>query len=133
MFRFISFWRNLLLRRRVERQLDDELQATVGMLVDEHVAAGMSLEEARRAARLELGSAESIKEHVRDIRAGAFLDTLLQDVRYGARLLRRNPLFALTAILSLAIGIGATTTIFTVANGLLLRSAVGVADPSGLV
>jgi putative ABC transport system permease protein len=133
MFRFISFWRNLLLRRRVERQLDDELQATVGMLVDERVAAGMSLEQARRAARLELGTAESIKEHVRDIRAGAFLDTLLQDGRYGVRLLRRNPLFALTAILSLAIGIGATTTIFTVANGLLLRSAVGVADPSRLV
>ena len=133
MFRFISFCRNLLSRRRVERQLDDELRATVEMLVDEKVAAGMSVEAARRAARLELGSAESIKEGVRDIRAGAFLETLLQDARYGARLLRRNPLFALTAILSLAIGIGATTTIFTVANGLLLRSVVGVADPSGLV
>ena len=70
---------------------------------------------------------------MRDVRAGAFIDTLLQDVRYAARLLRRNPLFTLTAALSLAIGIGATTTVFTVANGLLLRSAVGVTSPDGLI
>ena len=70
---------------------------------------------------------------MRDVRAGAFLDTVLGDIRYAARLLVRNPLFTLTAALSLAIGIGATTTIFTVANGLLLRSAVGVTDPGRLV
>jgi predicted permease len=93
----------------------------------------MAPEHARRAARLELGGAESIKEQIRDVRAGSFLDTLLQDVRYGSRLLRRNPLFALTAALSLAIGIGATTTIFTVANDLLLRTSDGVADPGRLV
>ena len=133
MSRFISFWRNLVTRGRVDRDLDDELCAALELLVDEKVRAGMTPEHARRAARLELGNAESIKEQVRDARAGAFLDTLLQDVRYGARLLRRNPLFALTAALSLALGIGATTTIFTVANGLLLRTSEGVADPDRLV
>src|SRR5687767_3233097 len=133
MSRLISFWRNLLRRHRVERDLDDELQATFELLVAEKIRSGTTRNDARRAARLELGNAESIKEQVRDARTGAFVDTLLQDVRYGARLLRRNPLFTLTAAVSLAIGIAATTTIFTVANGLLMRSAVGVADPDRLV
>jgi predicted permease len=70
---------------------------------------------------------------VRDIKAGAFLDTLAQDGRYAARLLRRHPLFTLTATLSLAIGIGATTTVFTIANGLLLRPADGVREPDRVV
>ena len=74
-----------------------------------------------------------MKEQVRDARAGAFVDGLLQDSRYGARVLRRNPIFTLTAALSLAIGIGATTTIFTVANALLLRASPGVANPGRLV
>jgi predicted permease len=133
MTRFRSFWRNVLSRKRVERQLDDELRATYEILVDEKIAKGMTPEQARRAARLELGSAESIKDYVREARSGAFFDTFFKDAHYGVRLLRRNPIFALTAALSLAIGIGATTAIFTVANGLLLRSAVGVRDPGQLV
>ena len=103
------------------------------LLVQDKIRAGLSPEDARRAAALELGSTEAIKDNVRDARAGAFLDMLGQDLRYGARLLRRNPLFTLTAALSLAIGIGATTSIFTVANGLLFRSATGVTDPDRLV
>ena len=133
MSRLRSFWRNLLRRDRVERGLDDELGATLELLVAERIAAGATPEAARRAARIELGNVSAIKDYVRDERSGAFVDTLLQDGRYGARLLRRNPLFTLTASLSLAIGIGATTTIFTAANGLLLRSSVGVTDPEGLV
>jgi putative ABC transport system permease protein len=128
-----NLWRNLVRRDRVERDLSDELRATLDLLVREKVSAGLTPAEARRAARLELGAVEAIKDNVRDVRAGAFLDMLIQDLRYGTRLLRRNPLFTLTATLSLAIGIGATTSIFTVANGLLLRSAVGVADPDRLV
>ena len=81
----------------------------------------------------ELGSVAAIKDNVRDVRAGAFVDTLLQDVRFGARLLRRNPLFASTAALSLAIGIGATTTIFTVADALLFRAPAGVREADRLV
>jgi putative ABC transport system permease protein len=131
--RVFSFWRNLFRRDRVERDLDDELRATVDLLVDEKMRAGLTLDEARRTARLELGGVESLKEQVRDARAGAFFDTLVQDVRYGTRLLRRNPLFALTAALSLAIGIGANTAIFTVANALLFRPPAGVAEPGRLV
>ncbi len=133
MISFISLWRNMLRRGRVERDLDDELKATVDLLVDEKVRSGLSPDAARRAARAELGSLESIKDGVRDVRAGAFVETVLQDVRFGARLLRRNPLFASTAALSLAIGIGATTTIFTVADALLFRAPAAVRDADRLV
>ena len=128
-----SFVRNVLSRDRVERDLDDELQAALDLLVDEELESGKSPVDARRAALLTLGGIESVKVQVRDVRAGAWFDTVLGDIRYAARLLVRNPIFTLTAALSLAIGIGATTTIFTVANGLLLRSAVGVSDPDRLV
>src|SRR6185436_18392516 len=110
----------------------EELRASFELLVEEKTRAGMRLDEARRAAAIEL-HVESVKEQVREVRAGSFVETLLQDVRYSARLLRRNPLFPLTAAVSLAIGIGATTTVFTVANGLLLSVPAGVADPSSLV
>ncbi len=124
--------RNLLRRDRVERDLDDELHASFDLLVDEKVRAGLDPQAARRAAAIEL-HVESVKEEVRHVRAGAFVETLAQDARYAGRLLRRNPLFTLTAAASLAIGIGATTTVFTVANGLLLSVPPGVSDPSTLV
>jgi predicted permease len=126
-------WRNIVNRNRVERDLDDELRGTFEMLAEEKIEAGMTPEEARRAAMIELGGIEAVKDQVRDVRAGAFLDTFAQDLRYAVRLLARNPLFALTAALSLAIGIGANTTIFTVANGLLFRAPTGVAEPHRLV
>jgi predicted permease len=131
--RIRSFWRNLVHRDRVEHDLDDELGAVFDLVVAERIAAGMSPQDARRAAVLQLGRVDALKDRVRDIRAGALLDGFLKDSRYGARVLRRNPLFTASAALSLAIGIGATTTIFTVANGLLLRAAPGVPDPEGLV
>lgn len=133
MARVLSFWRNLLRRQRVERELDDEIRATLDQLTAEKIADGMRPDEARRAALLALGGVESVKEQVRDARSGALVETFVQDLRYAARLLRRNPLFALTAAFSLAIGIGATTSIFTVGNGLLFRAAPGVADPDSLV
>ena len=125
--------RNVLSRDRVERDLDDELQAALDLLIDEELARGKSPADARRSALLTLGGIETVKVQVRDARAGAWFDTVLGDIRYAARLLVRNPIFTLTAAVSLAIGIGATTTIFTVANGLLLRSAIGVTDPGRLV
>src|SRR5215510_10201257 len=128
-----SFWRNLIRRDTVERELDEEMRATVDLLTAEKIRAGMTPDAARRAALLQLGGVESVKQQVRDVRRGAFVDTLLRDVRYAARLLWRNPLFTLTAALSLAIGIGATTAIFTVANGMLLRAAAGVPDPEMIV
>ena len=131
--RIRSFVRNVLSRDRVERDLDDELQAALDLLIDEELARGKSPADARRSALLTLGGIETVKVQVRDARAGAWFDTVLGDIRYAARLLVRNPIFTLTAAVSLAIGIGATTTIFTVANGLLLRSAIGVTDPGRLV
>ncbi len=132
MTRFVSFWRNVLTRERIERDLDDEVRAAFDLLVDEKRRAGMTADAARRSAAIEL-RIESVKEQVREVRAGSLVETLLQDTRYAARLLRRNPLFTLTAAASLAIGIGATTTVFTVANGLLLSVPAGVTDPSRLV
>jgi predicted permease len=133
LYRLRSLWRNLRHRDRVDNDLDAELRAVFDLVVAEKIRAGMRPEDARRAATLELGRIESVKEQVRDAKAGAFVDGLLQDSRYGARVLRRNPIFTLTAALSLAIGIGATTTIFTVANALLLRASPGVTEPSRLV
>jgi predicted permease len=131
--RATALWRNLLRRDRVEGDLDDEMRAMFDLLVDDKMRAGLQPEEARRAAVLAFGSVAAVKDQVRDVRHGAFLDTLFQDLRYAGRALRRGPLFAATATLSLAIGIGASTSIFTLMNGLLLRAASGVADPSRLV
>jgi predicted permease len=126
-------WTNIVRRRRVETDLDDELRAMVDLLTSETVGRGVDPERARREALIEIGGVAQVKEQVRAVRAGATLETLGQDARYAITLLARNPLFTATAILSLAIGIGATTSIFTVANGLLLRPSAGVADPSTLV
>jgi predicted permease len=131
--RLTSLWRNLVHRKRVECDLDDEMRATFELLVDEHMQAGMRAHEARRAATLEMGGVENVKDRVRDVKAGNVVDGFLKDVLYAARQLRRNPVFALTASLSLAIGIGANTTVFTVANALLLRPPAGVFEPHRLV
>ena len=133
MTRLLAFWRNIRHRARVERELDEEMRATIDLLAAERIRAGMAPEQAHRAAMLELGGVESVKQQVRDVQRGALIDSVMRDVRYAARLLWRNPLFTLTAALSLAIGIGATTAIFTVGNGLLLRAAAGVGDPGTLV
>jgi hypothetical protein len=131
--RVTSLIRNLTRRDRVERDLNDELRATVEVLAAEKMRAGMAPDVARRAALAELGGIEAIKERVRDVRSGATLDTLSQDVRYASRLLRRYPLFALTAALSLAVGIGANTAVFTIANSVLRFSPSGVAEPDRVV
>jgi predicted permease len=130
--RLRALWRNLIQRNRVERDLDDELHAAFETLVSEQLQAGMTPAEARRAATLELGRIDSIKTQVRDMRGGAGLETLGRDIRFGARMLHRSPLFTFTSVLSLAIGIGATTTMFSLVNALLLRP-VEVAEPHRLV
>src|SRR5262245_43286289 len=111
--RLFRAWRNLTHRDRVERELDAELRATFDLLVDEKLQAGMNDRDARRAARLELDGIEAVKEDVRAARAGSSVDALLQDVRWGLRLLRRNPLFATAAGATLALCIAANTALFT--------------------
>src|SRR5262245_26141627 len=99
--RLASLWRNLTHRDQLERDLDEEMRSVFALMVDAKERAGMQPEAARRAARLELGGVEILKDRVRDVRAGAFVDAFLRDGRYGMRVLRRNPLFMVTAVLSL--------------------------------
>ena len=99
----------------------------------DNIERGMAPEEARFAALRKFGNVTLAKEEARVVWIPRWLDDVNRDFRYAARLLRRNPIFALTAALSLAIGIGASTTVFTAANTLLLRTAPGVAEPDRLV
>ena len=119
--RFQSALRNLLQKPRIESQLDDELRAYVDMTTDEKIAAGLSAAEARQAALAEFGGIEQVKQAVRDRRAGTGIELLWQDARYGLRQLRRNRGFTLTAVVTLGLGIGATTAIFSAVYSLLLR------------
>src|SRR5262245_49018549 len=130
--RLSSLWRNLFRRARAERELDDELRGYVEMLAEEKQARGMSAEEAGRAARVEAGGVEQVKERVREAWTGAFLGTLARDVRYGARTLARNRAFTAAVVLALALGIGATTAVFSVVDAVLLRP-LPYRDPARLV
>jgi predicted permease len=116
-----SFLRNLFLSRRVDVDLDQEVRSHLELLIAENIRAGMPPHEAQRAARIELGGVEQVKEQVRDSRTGAFLDSLLQDFRFALRQLHRSPGFALTAVLILALGIAANVIVFGVLQGLVLR------------
>jgi predicted permease len=125
--------RNLLRGNRIERELDAELRATLDLLTSEKMRAGMRPDDARRAAALELGGLEPVKEQVREVKAGASIELLLQDLRYALRTLRRAPMFAFTAALSLGIGIAGNAVVFSVADAFLFRYPSGIASPVDLV
>ena len=133
MRRFFERLLNLLRVRRPDRDLAREIDAHLALLQDTYEARGLSPDAARRAARLALGNADHVKELHRDARSFRWIEDAWQDAAHGFRLLRRSPVFTATAALSLAIGIGANTAIFTVANALLFRPPAGIADPSELV
>lgn len=120
-------------RARAERELDDELRSYLALLTDEKERDGMAPEAARRAALIELGGIDRVKEEVRDERATAVLDLLARDVRHAARSLRRQPVLTVTVLLTLALGIGGATGIFGVIDAALIRPLAGVREPERLV
>jgi putative ABC transport system permease protein len=113
--------RALLQRKRIERELDDELRHHLELASAENVKRGLPAEEARRAALLAFGGVDRVKEEYRDSWGGRALETLLQDVRYGVRNLRRNPGYAAAVLVTLALGIGANTAVFSVVNAVLMK------------
>src|SRR4051795_3995303 len=124
--------RSLFVRNGVERELDEELQFHLERLVEQKLASGVPPAQARTEALRELGGVSQFKEECRDARGLNLIEGLVQDVRYGARMLRSNPGFSAVAILSLALGIGANTAIFTLLHALILRP-LPVSKPEELV
>ena len=108
--------------RRKQGQLDEELQFHLEQATESNIAAGMTPAEARRHARVLFGGVEAAREQCHEQKPGWWLGTLTQDVRYALRGFRRNPVFALTVIATLALGIGATTAVFSVVDRILFRS-----------
>jgi len=132
MRRLIAMFRNLFRRDFVESDLDAEVRSYSDLLEEEKVSNGMNANEAKRAARMNMGGPKQLKEEIRSARAGSWLETFWQDLRFGARMLRKNPGFATVAILTLGLGIGANTAIFSVIRGVLLQ-ALPFRDPSRIV
>jgi putative ABC transport system permease protein len=130
--RISSLIRNTLRNRRVEGDLDDEVNAYLDLLTEDKVRAGMSLSQARRAARIELGGVHQVKEEVRQVRAGVFIEELWRDLRLCLRSLARSPGFTVAAVAVMALGIGANSAVFSVVRGVLIRP-LPFRDPDSIV
>jgi len=124
--------RSLFRRAQADQHLDDELRDHLERKTEEYMAQGMTQKEAHRRARIDLGGIEQTKERCRDARRVNWIQDFMQDLRYGLRILRKNPGFASTVILTLGLGIGMNSAIFTVTNGFLLREPP-ITDPSSVV
>src|SRR5262245_35077515 len=124
--------RSIIRRGKVERELDDEIQYHLERKCQQYISRGLSLEAARRADLRDMDGLERRKEQCRDARRVGLIEDLLQDLRYGIRMLRRSPGLTVVALLSLALGIGANTAVFALINAVFLRE-LPVAKPHELV
>ncbi len=129
---FRHWWRDVFRRRQADAELDEEIRYHIDRDVETHVAAGLSEAEARQRALAEFGAVAAIKEEVGETRVTRLAESVWLDVRYGARSLRRNPLFTSTAVVTLALTIAAVTTLLTVAHSFFLRP-LPVDDPDSVV
>src|SRR5262249_15846342 len=123
---------NLFAKDRVERELTEEVRGYLEMLVETKIKQGFTPESARRAALIEMGGMEQVKENVREVRMGHYLETVWQDLRFGRGTVRNERGYPFPAIVALALAIGVNTVLFTLFNSVVLRP-LPVPDPSRVV